>query len=103
MAAAERLDAALPAKEMVNVLAAELVVAELAFALQDAEVFLARDRFPEPALGAHRTIAAAGAFGGIELAFKSHGAAVAAALMELFHRESPRGLHLTDWLSVEWP
>jgi hypothetical protein len=37
------------------------------------------------------------------LAFKAHGAAVAAALMELFHRESPHGLHLTNWLSVEWP
>src|SRR5215218_469343 len=91
VAAAERFDAALPAEEMVNVLAAELVIAELAFALQDTEVFLACDRLPEPALGAHRTIAAAGAFGGIELAFESHGAAVAAALMEFFHRKSPRG------------
>jgi hypothetical protein len=76
---------------MVNGVAAELVVAELAFALQDAEVFLARDRFPEAALGAHRTIATAGAFGGIELAFEPHGAAVAATLMELFHRRSPHG------------
>jgi hypothetical protein len=91
VASAERLDVATPAEEMVNGAAGKLVVAELAFALQDAEVFLARDRLPEPALGAHRTIAAAGAFGGIELAFESHGAAVAAALMELFHRESPRG------------
>jgi hypothetical protein len=81
----------MPTEEMVNGAAGELVVVELAFALQDAEVFLARNRLPEPALGAHRTIAAAGAFCGIELTFETHRAAVAAALMELSHRESPHG------------
>jgi hypothetical protein len=90
MAAAERLDAAVPAEEMVNVFRAELVIGKIVLALQDAEVILARDRLPEPALGAHRTIAPAAALGRIEPAFETDGAAVTSALMELFHVESPR-------------
>jgi hypothetical protein len=89
VAAAERLDAAMTAEEMVNVFRAELVIGKIVLALQDAEVILARDRLPEAAFGAHRTIAATRALGRIEPAFETHGAAVAAALMELFHVESP--------------
>src|SRR5262245_16086060 len=90
-AAPERLDAAMPAEEMVNVPAAELVVGKFGLALQDAEVVLSRDRLPEPALGADRTVAAAGALGRIEPAFETHSAAMASATMELFHFGSPHG------------
>ena len=70
MAAPERLDAATPAKEMVNVSAAELVIGEFGLAVQDAKIVLACDRLPEPALGADGTVAAARAFCRIEPAFE---------------------------------
>jgi hypothetical protein len=91
VATAERLDAAVPTEEMVDVVAAELVIGEIVLALEDLEILLSCDRLPEATFGTHRTIATARAFRRIEPAFETHCAAMAAALMELFHRRSPHG------------
>lgn len=60
-AAPERMDAAVPAEQMVRDLAAKLVIAQVLGAGQQAEGIRLDDRAPVTGLAADRAIAAAGA------------------------------------------
>jgi hypothetical protein len=74
--------------------AAEAIIGQRVLALQQPECILPGDGFPEPTLGAHRTIAATRTLGRIDLAFKTHGAAMAAASVGVLHRKLILGLIL---------
>src|SRR3984893_670763 len=94
IALAERLDAAAPAERMAYGTAAEAIIGQRILALQQPECILPGDGFPEPTLGAHRAIAATRTLGWIDLAFKTHGAAMAAASVGVLHRKLIPGLIL---------
>jgi hypothetical protein len=63
----------------------KLVVHQNVLSLQQPERVGFDDGFPEPRLGADRAVALAGALGQIELAFEADRAAVATAMIGLFH------------------
>src|SRR5829696_8367944 len=88
--AAEGLHAAAATEEVVYGVGAELIVRQNVPSPQQPERVGFDDSFPEPRLGADRAVAPAGALGQIELAFEADLAAVAAAVIGLFHSPSPR-------------
>src|SRR5688572_14967375 len=85
LAASEGFDAAVLAEQMVDVMAAELVVAERVLTLEQPELFATDADEPGSSLAAHRAVAPDRALAEINVGFVAHRAAVAAAGISLFH------------------
>src|SRR5688572_24722726 len=92
LAMAERLDAAAAAEHVADDAAAELVLRHGVGALQQPEGVGLDDRLPEPALGADRAVALAGALREVDVAGEADGAAMAAAVIGLVHGRTYSGL-----------
>jgi hypothetical protein len=86
VAVAEHRHAAGPAKAVVILLGVELVVAELAFARQQAEIRRLDHHAPVALLGTDRAIAPARASLEVDVRLEADPAAVAAAVIGLLHR-----------------
>src|SRR6185437_15184536 len=83
----KRTDSAGPAEQVMALLRAELVVAEIVLAREHAQILrLAADR-PVALLGADRAVALARPGLEIEVSLEPHRAAMAAAVVGLLHRE----------------
>src|SRR6185436_7250296 len=75
----------MPAEQVMDDVAAELVVRQRLLALQQSEGGRHDDRLPEAAFAAGGAIAFAGAIDEVELAFAANRAAMAAAAIGLLH------------------
>jgi hypothetical protein len=76
----------MPTEEVAYALCAELVVAEVARSLKQAESVRLDDRAPAAGLAADRAVALVGSLVEIDIGFVTHGAAVAAAPVGFQHR-----------------
>jgi hypothetical protein len=70
---------------MMTALRAELVISQRVLAGEKPEILRFDQRVPVPGLGADRTITLSGAGLEIDVRLVTHGSAVAAALVGLFH------------------